>query len=186
MKKTFEMVLEGMTYGEILKEFNRRGYKTKRNKAFGKNSLHSILRNERYKGTYVYNKTMKRRRNGSRNRHKQKDDSEIIRVENPIPAIVSTEKFYKVQELLDSRKKNGASSKAKEIYLLQGVIYCGECGASMHGNRRKNGSGEYYVSYRYCCNKHKMQCTNKEIRSVFANIKVSWTEPFRVDTILAH
>ncbi len=164
VKKIFDMILEGMTYGEIIKEFNKRGYKTKNNNSFGKNSLHSILRNERYKGTYVYNKTMNRNQDGTRNRHKQKPEKDIIRINNAIPKIISTEEFDEVQKILDSRKINGSSSKAKEIYLLQGIIYCGECGSPMHGNRRKNGSGQYYISYRCSRQNQKLQCDNKEIR----------------------
>ncbi len=164
VKRIFQMVLDGMTYGQIIKEFQDCGYKTKHNKSFAKNSLHSILRNERYKGTYVYNKTMRRRRDGTRNRHQSKAESEIIRVEGAIPSIVSADDFNEVQRILDARKRNGASSKAKQVDLLQGIIYCGECGSAMHGNRRKNGSGEYYISYRCGCKKSKMKCANKEIR----------------------
>lgn len=164
VRHLFKMISEGMTYGEVIHEFQRLGYRTKNKACFGKNSIYAILKNERYKGVYTFNKARKRNRDGSRNSHSVKDKSEIIRVEDAIPAIVDTETFDRVQELMQLRKKDGAANKATEVYLLQGVIYCGECGAAMHGNRRKNGSGNYYISYRCGDKSHKLTCKNKEIQ----------------------
>ena len=52
----FQMVIEGHGYNAIMRCLNGRGYKTKAGKPFGKNSLHEILRNPKYKGLYIYNK----------------------------------------------------------------------------------------------------------------------------------
>lgn len=42
----FQMFNEGNGYMKIIKELNRQGYKTKTGIGFGKNSIHSIVRNE--------------------------------------------------------------------------------------------------------------------------------------------
>lgn len=44
-----------------------------------------------------------------------------------------------------------------------GMIRCGHCGAIMTGNRRMNGKGYTYCSYR-CQHKQSTECANKEIR----------------------
>ena len=43
------------------------GYRTKRGKLFGKNSLYSILQNEKYVGKYIFNKRLEKRFPGKRN-----------------------------------------------------------------------------------------------------------------------
>lgn len=43
-------------YNRILRYLNGMGYKTKRGNKFGKNSLYSILTNEKYTGVFVFNK----------------------------------------------------------------------------------------------------------------------------------
>ncbi|MBQ1992796.1 MAG: recombinase family protein, partial [Clostridia bacterium] len=58
VKLIFKMYLQGDGYTSIINELNRRGFRTKLNNRFGKNSLYDILRNERYVGTYIYNKSV--------------------------------------------------------------------------------------------------------------------------------
>lgn len=50
------MVLEGKSYTDIIAGINSLGYRTKRKRMFTRNSLYEILRNEKYTGTFVYNK----------------------------------------------------------------------------------------------------------------------------------
>ena len=76
-------------------------------------------------GVFVYNKTAKKDVFGKRNGHTYKDESEIIRIEDGIHAIISKEDFERVQEILKMRKKNLGANKAKENYLLTGLIKCG-------------------------------------------------------------
>ncbi|ACL75220.1 recombinase family protein [Ruminiclostridium cellulolyticum] len=53
----FEMYASGHSYNEIIDTMNREGYRSKFGRSFGKNSLHDILRNEKYTGTYIFNRT---------------------------------------------------------------------------------------------------------------------------------
>ena len=50
------MFADGYGYSEIIERLNAHGYKTKRGKMFGKNSLYEILSNEKYTGVFVFNK----------------------------------------------------------------------------------------------------------------------------------
>ncbi len=164
VRTIFSMFLNGCGYSEILNKLNINGYKTKRGESFSKTSIHSILRNEKYTGVYIYNRSAPKSPNGKRNGHKYKDPSEIIRIDGGMPQIISKEDFDGVQKMLSTRKKNGAKNTAKETYLLSGKIKCGVCGSSYAGNSRKAQlSHRQYVDYR--CNKKcsKVQCINKGI-----------------------
>ena len=80
----FEMYAKGFGYNQILNELNRLGYKTKVGHVFSKNSLHDILRNEKYNGVYIFNRSASKA-NGKRNNHKNKDASEVIRIPKGMP-----------------------------------------------------------------------------------------------------
>ncbi len=162
VRKIFKMAAEGNGYNKIINELNRCGYLTKSGNKFGKNSLYDLLRNERYKGVYIFNQRSKRNSRNNRNNHKYKDESEIIRIENGCPAIVSEDLW----ERANASRKMAArlSHNAKSVYLLSGLLYCGECGSKLHGNHRKYGENGYNT---YRCNKqaNQLTCGCKEIRT---------------------
>ena len=164
VKIIFDMYVNGYSYSNIIDKINDLGYRTKRGNKFGKNSLHGILSNEKYTGVYVFNKTQRKGINGKRNGHKQKSEDEIIKVEGGIPQIIDKEVFLQAQEMMQKRKKAPGSHKATTLYLLTGIIRCGECGHAMQGNKRKDKYGNDYISYRCGCRKQKRDCTNREIK----------------------
>lgn len=164
VKIIFDMYVNGYSYSNIIDKLNDLGYKTKRGNKFGKNSLHGILSNEKYTGVYVFNKTQRKGVNGKRNGHKQKSDDEIIKVEGGMPQIIDKVVFLQAQEMMQKRKKSPGAHKVTTLYLLTGLIRCGECGHAMQGNRRKDKYGNDYISYRCGCRKQKRDCKNKEIK----------------------
>ena len=164
VKIIFDMYVNGYSYRNIIDKLNDLGYKTKRGNKFGKNSLHGILSNEKYTGVYVFNKTQRKGINGKRNGHKQKSEDEIIKVEGGMPQIIGKDIFIQAQEMMQKRKKAPGSHKAITLYLLTGIIKCGECGHAMQGNKRKDKYGNDYISYRCGCRKQKRDCKNKEIK----------------------
>lgn len=160
----FSMYVKNSSYEDILKLLNKRGYKTKRGNSFAKNSLHSILMNEKYRGVYVFNRAISKSRSGKRNHHKSKPDDEVIRIDGGVPAIITDEIFFSAKKMLEQRRRARSANKAIETYLLQGIIKCGECGSAFQGNRRKSARGHLFISYRCSCRQNKMQCSNKEIK----------------------
>ena len=162
VREIFRMAADGYGYNAIIQELNRKGYRTRNGNTFGKNSCYDLLRNERYKGVYTYNKAAKRNSKRKRNMHKYKDESEIIRIENAIPAIVSPELWDRANA--SRRLTAKTSTNAKFPYLLSGLVYCGECGCKMHGNHRKYGENGYNT---YKCNKqaNQLTCDSREIRA---------------------
>ena len=159
----FEMYSSGFTYGQILDKLRLKKYKTKTGKEFCKSALTVILKNEKYKGTYVFNKTSQKS-NGKRN-VQLKDESEIIRVPNGMPAIVSEEIWDMCNDRIKkSNKSIQVSQAAKEVYLLTGKIYCGECYGAMVGNRRFCGRNKSrYVTYECNTRKRNKTCSAKGI-----------------------
>lgn len=163
VKAIFEMCYKGNSYSEILDYLKSNGLKTKLGKDFSRSSLNNILRNEKYCGTYVFNKTGQKIR-GKRNIY-NKSEEEIIRIENGIPAIVSTDIFNAIQKKMDtSSQSDKAAKKSIETYMLSGKIFCGECGSRMKGNKRFSGRNKNkYVTYDCSNRRDKKGCTAKSI-----------------------
>lgn len=166
VKLIFQLYLEGAGYTEIIDTLNRKGYRTKRGNPFGKNSIYEVLRNEKYCGNYIYNKSAAKDARGKMNRHSFKDTAEIIRVPNAIPAIVTQEEFERVQEKMNKRRRHSARFKARQIYILSGKVTCGVCGSAYAGNFRKaRPDHPAYSSYRCTRRNGAASCSNKEICS---------------------
>ena len=164
VKLIFKMYLEGEGYTAIINELNSRGYKTKLGNPFGKNSLYEVLRNERYTGIYIYNKTASAKSGKTANRHAYKPEEDIIRIEGGVPQIISKEDFQKVQEKMNQRRRDKAKYRAKQEYLLSGKVVCGDCGNAYAGNARKAGAkGAVYISYTCTKRNGKAKCSNKGI-----------------------
>ena len=163
----FDRALERTAYGEIVSELTMVGLRTKRGQIFTTNSISTILSNEKYTGTYIFNKSSSADVDGRRNSHKYKDPEDIIRVEGAIPQIISKEEFAAMQEIMQQRKRQFVGHKVIETYLLSGKIICGTCGRAYCGSRRKSGRNKNLI-VSYCCNtrqrKGREVCDNKEIR----------------------
>lgn len=167
VRKIFEMYSEGFGYGQLLAYLNGMGYRTKLGRPFGRNSLYSILQNEKYVGKFVFNKKLEKDVAGKRN-PQIKPEEEWIVVEGGLPAIIEEDVFNKVQIKMKRNKQNGGAFKAKEVYLLSGLVYCGECGSGMYGNTRPCGRNKTrYASYRCSDRQNHKGCRNKELRKEY-------------------
>lgn len=166
VKLIFERYIEGVGYLAIANELNKKGYRTKKGKEFTKNSLFSVLSNEKYIGNYIFDKSASKDMDGKRNGHKYKNENEIVRIEGGVPAIISKDDFYYVQKKRDGNKKKFIGGKKIETYLLSGKVFCGECGSIYCGDRRydkRDGS----LIVKYVCNnlkrKGKKACASTAI-----------------------
>ena len=142
----FDMYATGKTITEIVNELNARGLRTKKGNLFTKNSLHRMLKNKKYIGTYEYNGE--------------------VSIEDAVPPIVDVDTFNKVQELLQYNQAAAAHKKAKVDYLLTEKLFCGKCGTMMVGVCGTSKTGvrhHYYV----CTLQKKKQCTKKAVRQLW-------------------
>jgi len=120
-------------------------------------------------GVYIFNKVQSRDDAGKRRDHLRKSDEEIIRIEDGIPAIISKKTFFQAQEKFKANKKKRGKASAKRTYLLSGLIFCGECKNTFHGNSRWCGRRvTKYTTYRCSLkSKSKHSCSNKEVSADF-------------------
>lgn len=156
----FNLYLSGYGYRLIAQKLNNKGQRTKLGRLFTKNSIRDILLNEKYTGTYVYNKRLSKKNN-----HKYKDPDKIIKIENAIPAIVSKEDFQKVQIKINKNRREPRMEK-KNYYLLTGKLECGECGSSYVGGGYTYNGSRTMKHYMYTCvgRKKNGSCNNKPVR----------------------
>jgi site-specific DNA recombinase len=169
VRMIFQWVRDGMSYETVIDELNRCGYKSKRGNPFTKNTLYSILKNEKYHGLFTYNRSAPKDADGKRNGHKQKPREEWITVEGGVPAIVTKDIFDAVQAIMGKRMQTRTHSHAKETYLLTGKMVCGCCGGSYVGAKRRRGDKSIYAAYG--CNKRYRAgttvCTNGELSKAY-------------------
>ena len=144
VRRIYDMYAKGLTCAEIITELNAQGLRTLRGGKFTKNSLHTVLKNEKYIGVYSY-----------------KDE---IRIEGGVPAIIDKDTFDKVQEMLKINRRAPAHTWSRATYLLTDKLFCGHCGSNMVGESgtSKNGAKHNY----YICTKRKREhaCDKKAVR----------------------
>ena len=161
VKHIFEMYAAGIGYNEIIQWLTDNGYQTAKGAKFGKTAIKSILENEKYAGTYYWNKRSGKDFRGKRNSNKLKED--YYRVPGGIPAIVSEELFSQVQERLRDNKNKIRNHNGKNFYPLNGKIFCSKCGQPLKGKvqySRTNKNNEPVRQYQFSCKCPKTKTVN--------------------------
>lgn len=148
VREIFKLYLQDMGYDYIIKYLKKQGYKTNAGRDFTKSSLNGILKNPKYMGTYVYDKSAPKDSEGKRNSRKTKRD--YIQIQEGMPAIISPADFQKVQEKMADNKNSYRHRAGKHYYPLNGKLRCAKCGKAFSGNASKC-KGRYYYSYKPTC-----------------------------------
>lgn len=152
VREIFELISQGHSYVEVMGQLNKEGKTTKAGKPFGKNSIHSILSNQKYIGTVVYGKVPHK---GKRNTHAT--DPGALVYEDAVPPIIDRKLWEDVQNMM---KKRVRPRKRGAVYLLTGLVVCGKCGAAMVGSV----SNKKYYNYVCSGGKRLHNCDMKPIR----------------------
>ncbi len=163
------MYTNNYSYQQIADYLNEKGYRTKKGLAFNKNSFSSILENaERYIGTYIYNRAASKYSDGTRNSHRYKADEDIIKIPDGMPRIISDDMFDAYLKKKSDNKDNSGMFHSKRYYLLNGLMYCGECGRAYSGNTSFAGRNKQeYSTYR--CGGYRGDCNNKAVNIDYIN-----------------
>ncbi len=185
VRRIFQEYADGRSYREIIAGLNADGLKTKRGNAFGNNSLHDLLKNEKYIGVLVYG-AVPYREDGTRNSHAAPSEN-TIRIEDALPPIISQELFDKVQARMSANRRQQAGRPPKNRdYPLKGKVFCASCGAAMSVGISK--SGYYYYN---CTGKKRLHnCDASPIRvDKLEKLAVQYTRamlgsPTNVDKLL--
>ena len=135
VKLIYDMYQEHRSLVRIVKYLDEQKIRTRLGFQFSPTSLHIILRNPFYIGTYRYNyykdpycKVVK-------------NESEWVIVENHHPAIIGESQFKAVGEILDLNARMvrtpGKQCTRKNTHVFGGMMYCGLCGKPMHSTPGK-------------------------------------------------
>jgi len=155
VSRIYKLYAEGWTITEIITQLNAEGLHTSEGKPFTKNSLRTVLKNEKYIGIYDFK------------------DGEI-RIEDGVPAIIDKDTYYKVQKLLQTNQRAPAARWNKADYLLTDKLFCASCGAQMVGESGTSKTGAVHNYYLCTNHKRKKSCQRKAIRQ-------DWIENYVLD-----
>lgn len=145
VKMIFEMYARGQTITEISAYLNGQGITTTAGRPFTKNSLRSLLKNEKYIGNIVY-------KNGE------------VRVDGCVPPITDQETFDAVQKMLQVNRRAPAHKWTRADYILSGKLFCGLCGSPMVGESGTSKTGAKHNYYACVAHKRNGDCKMKAIR----------------------
>jgi hypothetical protein len=174
VRQVFSMYASGRSLAEISKTLNAEGVqapqpaRTRPIRAWCPSSIREILRNERYRGVFVWNRTRKERNpETGRKISRPRLESEWKRVEVPEWRIVSEDLWEGVQRQISfvnhrfgSHSAVGGQSRTERSrqYLFSGYLTCGVCGSNMvivSGNGRRG-----YVKYGCPSHRYRGVCSN--------------------------
>lgn len=143
IREIFARVSCGEAFVDIMASLNARGIKTSYGRPWGRSSFQKILSNERYRGIYIYGD---------------------VRKEGGIPRIISDELYFKVQEVITTKKNPQGRHRVNGDYLLTGKLFCGHCKSPMTGVSGTGRSGNLH--YYYVCQKRRTEktCDKKNVR----------------------
>ena len=155
----FDMYAHGKSYNEILDKLKEMGARGKRGRPLGKNSLRSILTNERYIGVYFWNK---RRMKVMGKWAGGKPNPNVVRKEGVIPPIIDQATWDMALERRTSARNGRTRPNARVPVVWSYRVRV------MRGVRRKTSTkSKGYESSSYVCgNKHRTRtCTAKNINA---------------------
>lgn len=135
VRSIFEDYIGGMTCLNIANKLNELGITTKKGKTWTVSSIQRLLRNEKYTGDAILQKTVtidciaKKRK-------KNMGDAPMYAVSNNHPAIIHKELFTKAQTEIARRQAIAPSTEGKGLtaqgkysrYALTEIMKCDECG----------------------------------------------------------
>ncbi len=130
VREIFTKYANGWSIKEICDSLNERHIRTAQGAEFNKSSLHTMLKNRKYLGIYIYK------------------DTEI---EGGMPRIIDDDLFKKVADKMLLNKKSPARARAKAEYLLTTKLYCGYCKTMMVGHSSNQISTKGIIYNYYKC-----------------------------------
>jgi DNA invertase Pin-like site-specific DNA recombinase len=172
VRRIFQLYADGAGLAAIAKKLNAdripapQPPRTRQIRAWAYSSIYEMLRNERYRGVLVWNRSRKERNpETGRKTSRPRPESEWVRVDVPEWRIVSEELWQAVHKRTQEMRKHfgaktapGLSRGAYSRYLFSGLLTCGECGAKMV---IVSGSGlRGYAKYGCPSHRYRGTCSN--------------------------
>lgn len=130
VREIYTKYANGWSIKEICDSLNERHIKTAQGAEFNKSSLHTMLKNRKYLGIYIYKN---------------------VEVEGGMPRIIDDDLFKKVQDKMTVNKKAPARARAKAEYLLTTKLFCGYCKSMLVGHSSNQISTKGIIYNYYKC-----------------------------------
>ena len=146
VQEIFQMSAAGATEAELLAfvaTYGLRAARSKTGKTLNRSSIRHILGNPAYIGKVVWN----REGRGKFRERGKRPDSDVVIADGRHDPLVTLDTWNVVQRLLAERRTGRFYRKQSE-FLLEGRVYCGDCGSRMRGHSH-TVKGRRYRSY-YC------------------------------------
>ena len=158
VRRIFDMCLSGLSYFKIAKQLTLEGVKTPAqyysfewknhyNLKYGEwhsKTIRDILTNQMYIGDMVQNRRSKV--NYKVKKVIRNNPKEYIIVENTHEPIIDKYTFFEVQKRIP---KNVGRNEKKENHLLDGLLYCGDCGHRISIQARRKKDNRCYTICNY-------------------------------------
>jgi DNA invertase Pin-like site-specific DNA recombinase len=158
----YRLFLSGLTYRGIAEQLTERRIPTPSGKEnWSVSTVTSILRNEKYKGDALLQKTYTV---DFLNKTMKKNEGEVSQyyIENSHPAIISPETFDLVQSEINRRRPLQRQLNSNSIFAAK--IICGECGG-FYGSKVWHSTGKYRNQIWRCNRKYNdTYCMTPHIR----------------------
>ena len=163
VRTIYDMYEEYQSLAYICRWLNENNYPTKNGKEWSITTIHKILTNPFYNGSYLYNVYK-----DGKAVSKRKPDDWIVFEDHHI-AIVTVERFDRIQFLLKRNRRGGVpeteSYVRKNIHIFAGITKCGVCGALMSATLDKRRADGWRPSIYGCSRRRKNSsvCSNKYV-----------------------
>lgn len=158
VREIYRDYLSGMGMLAIVKKFRARGV------FISKGGVSGILRNEKYIGSMLLQKTFVR---DHLTKKKMKNTGQLPQffVEDSHEAIIDRDTWDAVQDKIDRRANSHPPRKAPDSYPFTGLIRCGKCGAPYR--RKHANAGKPYEKIVWICATFntlgKAECDSQQI-----------------------
>jgi len=149
VKRIFTEYLSGNGKLAIAKALNAEGVPTMHGRIWRENTVMGILKNEKYSGNMLLQKTYISDHISKKARI-NRGELPMYHVENSHEAIISPAQFSLVQKEIARRSKKPKSRDSGQRYPFTGLIRCGSCGAAY--KRKHTAIGTKYDKIVWICN----------------------------------
>lgn len=167
LRLMFDLFNEKQNLKAVANILNDKGYRSRRGNKWSPVTIHEILKNVWYTGTYMYNRCADARHT------KPKDPSEWVIRENNHTALITKDEYDRHLRSLSMNRRGGHkigdSYDTRFVHIFAGLVICGNCGANVTANRGKPLVSGWSPTTYGCATRrrHGNKCPNKFKSEVF-------------------
>lgn len=165
VKRIYAEFLSGKGSSTIAKELEEEHVPTQRQGQWSATMIRNMLRNEKYTGDALFQKTYT---DAQFHTHQNHGELDQYYVEDHHEALVSHEDFEKAQALIDLHAEEKSvmreTQKYRKRYVFSGKIICGECGSTMRRVIRHPNAKDTCIAW--TCKTHIKDRTECKMKSI--------------------